>query len=215
MISSFLDGFSGKLIFLFWWFSHLFERLSQAAAGDMSLRAGRFVLCLRQGPTPSRSACLEEEEVGSTAGRPQVRGDTEREEGFPGEKVLLPNTRFSSSMKVMVKVKSLSHVRLSATPWTVAYQASRSMGFSRQEYWSGLQFPSPGDLPDAGIEPKSPALEADALTSEPPGKPSSIGDTFYMFSMTWELVRSSGKHWKPSCPVCHKGEKIPQGEWNS
>ena len=71
-----------------------------------------------------------------------------------------------------MKVKSLSHVRLFATPWTVAYQASPSMGFSRQEeYWSGLPFPSPGDLPDPGIEPGSPALEADALTSEPPGKP--------------------------------------------
>ena len=68
-----------------------------------------------------------------------------------------------------VKVKSLSCVRLFATPWTVAYQASPSMGFSRQEYWSGLPFPSPGDLPDPGIEPRSPTLEADALTSEPPG----------------------------------------------
>ena len=53
---------------------------------------------------------------------------------------------------------------------TVAYQAPPSMGFSRQEYWSGLPFPSPGDLPDPGIEPRSPALQADALTSEPPGK---------------------------------------------
>ena len=70
-----------------------------------------------------------------------------------------------------MKVKSLTHVRLFATPWTVAYQASPSMGFSRQEYWSGLPFPSPGDLPDPGIKPGSPALEADALTSEPPGKP--------------------------------------------
>ena len=69
-----------------------------------------------------------------------------------------------------VKVKSLSRVRLFATPWTVAYQAPLSMGFSRQEYWSGLPFPSPGDLPDPGIEPWSPALQADALTSEPPGK---------------------------------------------
>ena len=73
--------------------------------------------------------------------------------------------------KVKVKVKSLSRVRLFATPWTIAYQPSPSMGFSRQEYWSGLPFPSPGDLPDPGIEPGSPALEADALTSEPPGKP--------------------------------------------
>ena len=61
------------------------------------------------------------------------------------------------------KVKSLSHVRLFVTPWTVAYQTSLSMGFSRQGYWSGLPFPSPGDLPDLGIEPRSPALQADAL----------------------------------------------------
>ena len=59
----------------------------------------------------------------------------------------------------------------SATLCTVALQAPLSMGFSRQEYWSGLPFPSPGDLPDPGIEPRSSALEADALTSEPPGKP--------------------------------------------
>ena len=73
--------------------------------------------------------------------------------------------------KVKVKVKSLSRVRHFATPWTVAYQASLSMGFSRQEHWSGLPFPSPGDLSDPGIESESPASEADALTSEPPGKP--------------------------------------------
>ena len=72
--------------------------------------------------------------------------------------------------KVKIKVKSLSRVRLFVTPWTVAHQAPPSMGFSRQEYWSGLPFPSPEDLPDPGIEPRSPALEADALTSEPPGK---------------------------------------------
>ena len=70
-----------------------------------------------------------------------------------------------------VSVKSLSHVRLFATLWTVAHQAPPSMGFSRQEHWSGLPFPSPGDLPDPGIEHRSPALQADALTSEPPGKP--------------------------------------------
>ena len=57
------------------------------------------------------------------------------------------------------------------TPWTVAYQASPSMGFSRQEYWSGLPFPSPGDPPDPGIELGSPALQVDSLPSEPPGKP--------------------------------------------
>ena len=61
-----------------------------------------------------------------------------------------------------MKVKSLSCVQLFAIPWTVAHQAPLSMGFSRQEYWTGLPFPSPGDLPDPGIEPRSPALQADA-----------------------------------------------------
>ena len=73
-----------------------------------------------------------------------------------------------------MKVKSLSCVQLFATPWTVAHQALPSMGFSKQEYWSGLPFPSPGDLPDPGIEPRSPALQADALSYEPPGKPESF-----------------------------------------
>ena len=68
-----------------------------------------------------------------------------------------------------VKVKSLSHVRLFVIPCTVAHQAPPSMEFSRQEYWSGLPFPSPGDLPDPGIEPGSPALRADALPSKPQG----------------------------------------------
>ena len=57
------------------------------------------------------------------------------------------------------------------TLWTIAYQAPLSMGFSRQGYWSGLPFPSLEDLPDPGIEPGSPTLQADALVSEPPGKP--------------------------------------------
>ena len=72
---------------------------------------------------------------------------------------------------IQSEVKSLSHIRLFGTPWAVAYQSSPSMGFSRQEYQSGLPFPSPGDLPDPGIEPRSPTLQADALPSEPPGKP--------------------------------------------
>ena len=73
--------------------------------------------------------------------------------------------------KTGMKVKSLSRVRLSATPWTEAYQAPQAMEFSRQEYWSGLPFPSPGDLPNPGIEPGSPTLQADALPFELPGKP--------------------------------------------
>ena len=72
-----------------------------------------------------------------------------------------------------VKVKSLGRVRLFATPCTVAYQGPLPMGFSRQEYRSGLPFPSPGDLPNPGIEPGSPALLADVLPSETPGKPHS------------------------------------------
>ena len=59
-------------------------------------------------------------------------------------------------------MKLLSHIRLFATPWTVARQAPLSMGFSRQEYWSGLPFPPPGDLPNLGMESRSPALQADA-----------------------------------------------------
>ena len=72
---------------------------------------------------------------------------------------------------LILKMKSLSRVQLFVNPWAVAYQVPPSMGFSRQEYWSGLPFPSPGDLPNPGIEPGSPALQADALTSQPTGKP--------------------------------------------
>ena len=66
-------------------------------------------------------------------------------------------------------VKSLSHVQLFATPWTVIDQAPLSMGFARQEYWSGLLFPSAGDFPSPGTEPRSPALQMGSLLSEPPG----------------------------------------------
>ena len=60
---------------------------------------------------------------------------------------------------------------LFVTPWTAAYQAPLSMEFSRQEYWSGLPFPFPVDLPNSGIKPKSPALQVDSLPTEPPGSP--------------------------------------------
>ena len=79
---------------------------------------------------------------------------------------------FSIHPSMKVKVKSVSCVQLLATLQTVAHQAPPSMGFSRQEYWSGLPFPSPGDPPNPGIEPSSPALQADSLLSEPPGNPS-------------------------------------------
>ena len=71
-------------------------------------------------------------------------------------------------------MKSFSCVRLFATPWTIAYQAPPSMGFSRQEDWSGLPFLSPGDLPNPGIELVSPALAGGFFTSEPRGKPFSM-----------------------------------------
>ena len=77
-------------------------------------------------------------------------------------------TSFVSIHAIEKKVKSLSHVGLFATPWSVAYQVPPSMGFSRQECWNGLPFPSPGDLLNPEIEPGSPTLQADALLSEPP-----------------------------------------------
>ena len=70
-----------------------------------------------------------------------------------------------------MKVKSLSHIQLFDTLWTVAYHAPPSMEFSRQEYRSGLPFPSPGDLLDPALELWSSALQAEALPSEPSGKP--------------------------------------------
>ena len=74
----------------------------------------------------------------------------------------------------MMKVKSESEVAQSCLslcdPWTAAHQVPPSMGFSRQEHWSGLLFPSPGDPPKMGIEPRSPTMQADSLPSEPPGK---------------------------------------------
>ena len=66
--------------------------------------------------------------------------------------------------------RSLSCVRLHVTPWTVAYQVPLSMGFSKQEYWSGLSCPPPGDLPDPGIKPASPASAGGFFTAEPPGE---------------------------------------------
>ena len=98
--------------------------------------------------------------------------------GFPIPGILQPRTlewvaiSFSSAWKWKWK---WSHVQLLATPWTAAHQAAPSIGFSRQEYWGGLPFPSPGDLPDPEIKPGSPELQADALPSEPPEKPWQLG----------------------------------------
>ena len=83
--------------------------------------------------------------------------------------------------------------QLFATPWAVACQASLSMEFSRQEYWSGWPFPFPGDLPNPGVEPGSPALQADSLLSKQPGK--SASPLFKIYSSN-----SSNKHF--GMPVC-------------
>ena len=92
---------------------------------------------------------------------------------------VLPTTPIRETLgnvqrELLLLLSHVSCVQLCATPQTAAHQALPSLGFSRQEYWSGLPFPSPGDLPDPGIEPRSPVIQADALTSEPPGKPSNI-----------------------------------------
>ena len=81
------------------------------------------------------------------------------------EKNRIQRPRLDNVLYLYVPVE-LSHIQLFATPWSVASQASLSMEFSRQEYWSGWPFPSPGYLPDPGIEPRSPALQADSLPSE-------------------------------------------------
>ena len=92
----------------------------------------------------------------------------------PGE----PNFKKMTSKYIVVQL--LSCVWLFATSWTIAHQGPLSMGFPRQEYWSELQFPSPGNFPNPGTEPQSPVLAGDFFTTEPPGKPSehTTGDLF-------------------------------------
>ena len=93
-----------------------------------------------------------------------------QELGVPGyilHGILLTAISYSyGASESPVLCQLLSHVRLFVTPWTIAHQASLSMGFSRQEYWSGLPFPPSGDHPDPGIDPGSPALQKDSLLSE-------------------------------------------------
>ena len=105
----------------------------------------------------------------------------------------------------------LSHVRLFAPPWTVACQAPLSTGFSRQEYWSGVPFPSPGDLSDPGIKPMSlasPAWQADSLPLAPPGKPRpSSRDMEFIAQMPWSCIQKvCRRHPWPHPPkggLCH------------
>ena len=91
-----------------------------------------------------------------------------------GERLSQINIYKNYSYVVLVRLVTKSCLTL-ATPWTIAPQAPLSVGFSRQEYWSGLPCPSPGDLPNSGIESMSPALRADSLLSEPPGKHHILG----------------------------------------
>ena len=100
-----------------------------------------------------RNAGLEETQTGI-----KIAGRNINNLRYADDTILMAESEEELKSLLKVKVKSLSHVRLFATPWTVACQAPPSMGFSRQEYWSGLPFPSPGDLPDPGIEPGSPTL---------------------------------------------------------
>ena len=93
-----------------------------------------------------------------------------------------------------------------ATPWTVAYQAPQSMEFSRQEYWSGLPFPSPGDLPDSGTEPGSPALWSDTSPSEPPGKPLK---RFINSALNWQTA--TAKSLQSCLTLCNPIDVSPPG----
>ena len=93
-----------------------------------------------------------------------------------------------------IKVKSLSRVQLFEIPQTTAYQASLSMGFSRQEYRSGLPFPSPGDLLNPEIEHRSPALQADSSPAELPGKPICRARGILNHWATWKVPRDSVLH---------------------
>ena len=84
-----------------------------------------------------------------------------------------PGRKIAKEFNLALESESVRHSVVSdslETPWTRAHQAPLSMGFSRQEYWSGLPLHSPGDIPDPGIKPRSPKLQADSLPSELPGK---------------------------------------------
>ena len=89
------------------------------------------------------------------------------------------NQEFGINIYTLVVVQLLSHVRLFVNTWTVACQAPLSLGFCSQVYWSGLPFPSPGNLPNPRIKPWSPALQADSLLTELQGKPKHIHTTIY------------------------------------
>ena len=103
-------------------------------------------------------------------------------------------------------VKSLSHVLLLGTPWTAAYQVPPSMGFPRQVYWSGLPYPSPGDLPHPGLELMSPALARNFFTTEPPGKLT----YFIQFSSVTQSCPTLCNPMNRSTPGLHVHHQLPE-----
>ena len=104
-------------------------------------------------------------------------------------------------MSLFVVVWLLSPIWLFATPWTVTLQAPLSMGLYRQEYWSGMPLPSPGDLPNPGTEPASPALQADFLLSKPSGKPPVIQFSQFSCSVVSDSLQPHElQHTRPPCP---------------
>ena len=124
-------------------------------------------------------------------------------------------------------VQLLSHVWLFGTPWTLAQQAALSMGLLRWEYWSGLPFPPPGDPPNPGIKPVSPALSAGFLIAEPPGKPARYHDphqylvlfsflaTGNLSSISPVLGRASYKSWPASFTCNWSTKEVMHPRWHS
>ena len=107
-------------------------------------------------------------------------------------------------------VKLLSRVQLFGSPWTVAYQAPPSMEFSRQEYWSGLPFPSPGDLPNPRVEPRSPALQQTLYCLSHLGSP--VGTGAQLLPGLWSLPRARMEPMFPALggrlhPLYYSGER--------
>ena len=102
---------------------------------------------------------------------PEKKEKKKKKQGRKKEKKKRNNFYWIVPQQQLDNVSRFSRVQLFVTPQTVDHQAPLSVEFSRSEYWSGEQFPSPGDLSDSGIEPRTPALEADSLPSEPPGEP--------------------------------------------
>ena len=111
------------------------------------------------------------------------------------------------------EVKLLSRVQLFGTPWTVACQGPLSMEFSRQEYWSGYLFPSPGDLSNPGIEPRSPTLQADSLPSELPGRQQRYWFLKKSCLQRFHLVfQCFSLKWQSTAKTIRQLERVPMGK---